>query len=186
MGGFSDDNLLCIDQRGFKVLIQAEAAEFLKPTQLMLNSTVKSISYSKTGVSVTLTSGKKLSADYALVTFSVGVLQNTDVTFDPPLPDWKQEAINSMTMATYTKIFLQFPHVFWFDTQVGILMLLFKILCTHACIIFQMALYADEERGRYPVWQSLDVQGFLPGSGIIFVTVTVKTLSSVVPVYRTH
>lgn len=37
-----------------------------------------------------------------------------------------------------------------------------------------MALYADYERGRYPVWQSLDHPDFLPGSGIIFVTVTVS------------
>ena len=36
-----------------------------------------------------------------------------------------------------------------------------------------MALYADTERGRYPVWQSLDHIGFFPGSGILFVTVTV-------------
>lgn len=35
-----------------------------------------------------------------------------------------------------------------------------------------MALYADKERGRYPVWQSLDHVNFLPGSGIVFVTVT--------------
>jgi len=91
-------------------------------------------------------------ADYALVTFSVGVLQNIDVTFVPALPDWKQEAIQSITMATYTKIFLQFPDVFWFDTEMG--------------------LYADLERGKYPVWQSLDHKDFLPGSGILFVTVT--------------
>jgi len=37
-----------------------------------------------------------------------------------------------------------------------------------------MALYADSERGRYPVWQSLDHKNFLPGSGIVFVTVTVS------------
>jgi len=38
----------------------------------------------------------------------------------------------------------------------------------------QMAIYADKERGRYPVWQSLDHVNFLPGSGIVFVTVTVS------------
>lgn len=58
-------------------------------------------------------------------------------------------------MGTYTKIFLQFPpdKVFWpKDTQ--------------------YFLYADPvERGRYPVFQSLDAPGFLEGSGIIFVTV---------------
>ena len=36
-----------------------------------------------------------------------------------------------------------------------------------------MALYADSYRGRYPVWQSLDHPNFFPGSGIVFVTVTV-------------
>ncbi len=41
-----------------------------------------------------------------------------------------------------------------------------------------MGLYADSERGRYPVWQSLDHPDFLPGSGIFFVTITVSPLSS--------
>lgn len=39
-----------------------------------------------------------------------------------------------------------------------------------------MGLYADSERGRYPVWQSLDDPNFFPGSGILFVTVTVSDL----------
>ncbi|OBZ77250.1 Polyamine oxidase [Grifola frondosa] len=152
VGGFSDDNYMSLDQRGFKYFIQAEAAEFLQPDQVRLNATVKSIAYSSTDVKVTLASGETLVADYALCTFSLGVLQNDDVVFEPALPDWKQEAIQSMTMATYTKIFLQFPKKFWFDTEMG--------------------LYADKQRGRYAVWQSLDHENFFPGSGIIFVTVT--------------
>lgn len=100
MGGFSENNLLCIDQRGFKTIVQAEAAEFLQPDQLMLNSTVRLIEYSKDGVQVTLVSNETLEADYALVTFSVGVLQNNDVTFSPALPDWKQEAIQVITMVS--------------------------------------------------------------------------------------
>ena len=40
----------------------------------------------------------------------------------------------------------------------------------------QAALYADKERGRYPVWQSLDHPKFIPGCGILFGTVTVSTL----------
>jgi polyamine oxidase len=35
-------------------------------------------------------------------------------------------------------------------------------------------LYADLERGKYPVWESLDTPDFYPGSGIIFATVTVS------------
>ena len=43
-----------------------------------------------------------------------------------------------------------------------------------------MALYADKERGKYPVWQSLDHVNFLPGSNILFVTVTVNCLSLII------
>ncbi|EIW56720.1 amine oxidase [Trametes versicolor FP-101664 SS1] len=152
VGGFGDDNQMALDPRGFKYILDGEAAEFLQPSQLRTNSTVKTIKHSDSGVSVVLESGEVLHADYALCTFSLGVLQHDDVVFEPALPDWKEEAIQSMTMATYTKIFLQFEEKFWFDTE--------------------MALYADPERGRYPVWQSLDHENFLPGSGIVFVTTT--------------
>ena len=64
----------------------------------MLNSVVDKISYSGEGVIVTLVDGTELNADYALVSFSLGVLQNDDVTWDPPLPAWKTEAVQSMTM----------------------------------------------------------------------------------------
>ena len=37
-----------------------------------------------------------------------------------------------------------------------------------------MGLYAGKQRGKYPIWQSLDHVGFFPGSGVIFVTVTVS------------
>lgn len=87
--------------------------------------------------------------------YSLGVLQNDAVTFSPELPQWKQEGIETFSMGTYTKIFLQFPpdQVFWNQS-------------------YQFFLYADpDERGYYPVFQSLDGPGFLPGSGIIFVTV---------------
>lgn len=108
MGGFSEKNLLCIDQRGFKTIIQEEAKEFIAPEQMLLNATVKEIDYSASGVNVTLANGTKLSADYALVTFSVGVLQNDDVSFKPALPDWKEEAIQAITMVqriTFMDIF---------------------------------------------------------------------------------
>ena len=89
---------MSIDQRGFKEFIQAEAAEFLQPSQVRFNSTVKNITYSDSGASIMLVGGETLKADYVLCTFSLGVLQHDDVAFEPPLPDWKQEAIQSMTM----------------------------------------------------------------------------------------
>ncbi|KAG6887634.1 hypothetical protein C0992_011411, partial [Termitomyces sp. T32_za158] len=151
-GGFSDDNIMSIDQRGYKTFIQQEAMAFLKPEQLRLNTLVNAVEWSASGVKAVFSDGSSISADYAICTFSLGVLKNDDVKFQPKFPDFKREAIASMTMGTFTKIFLQFPKKFWFETEFG--------------------LYADSERGRYPVWQSLDKEGFMPGSGIIFVTVT--------------
>lgn len=89
---------MALDPRGFKYIIDAEAAEFLQPSQLRTNSTIKTIKHSDSGVSVVLESGEVLHADYALCTFSLGVLQHDDVVFEPALPDWKEEAIQSMTM----------------------------------------------------------------------------------------
>ncbi|GJJ15506.1 hypothetical protein Clacol_009784 [Clathrus columnatus] len=134
--GFSSENNLVVDQRGFKVIAQATAAKFLKASdpRLLLNHTVTQIVYSSNGVTIHTQQGVTINADYAICTFSVGVLQNNDVTFSPPLPDWKQEAIDGMNM---------------------------------------YQIYADpSKRGFYTVWQSLDLPNFLPGSHVLFVTVT--------------
>jgi polyamine oxidase len=107
---------------------------------VLLNSTVKTIAYSSSGVEVVLTNGSSFHGEHAIVTFSLGVLQNRDVLFKPPLPAWKMEGIYSMKMvciavliqsdilgfsdskeqATFTKIFLRFPYKFWFDTEVSL------------------------------------------------------------------
>ncbi|KAF8578956.1 putative flavin-containing polyamine oxidase [Ramaria rubella] len=153
--GFSAENNLVVDQRGFKIIALTEAATFLNATdsRLMLNHTVTTIKYSSIGVTIETKQGVTIEADYAITTFSVGVLQNADVKFVPSLPPWKQEAIDGMNMATYTKIFLRFNTTFWADTQYQI--------------------YADpSKRGYFSVWQSLDLPDFLPGSHVLFSTVT--------------
>lgn len=77
---------MSIDQRGFKTLIQDEAYEFLSPDQLLLNTTVDKILYSGDNVMVSLTNGSTIEGDFAICTFSLGVLQNDDVLFEPELP----------------------------------------------------------------------------------------------------
>lgn len=52
----------------------------------MLSATVNRIAYDDLGVAVELKGGEVLRADYVLCTFSVGVLQNDDVAFEPELP----------------------------------------------------------------------------------------------------
>ncbi|KAL0956484.1 hypothetical protein HGRIS_002630 [Hohenbuehelia grisea] len=140
------------DQRGFKTIVQSEAASFMTEQQLLLNSTVKSISYSSDNTSVTLSNGRVITADHVLCTFSAGVLQHNDVTFEPALPDWKREAISSLTMSSYSEIFMRFPNKFWFDSTFG--------------------LYADRARGTYPIFHSYDHPDLFPDSGILSTTVT--------------
>ncbi|KAI9878900.1 MAG: hypothetical protein M1830_010204 [Pleopsidium flavum] len=154
---YSGDNNYVFDERGFNAFIKGEASTFLtaNDTRLLLNTVVTNITWGDAGVTVYNKDGSCIEADYAICTFSVGVLQNDAVSFDPKLPTWKQEGIETFSMATYTKVFLQFPadKIFWNASN-------------------QFFLYADpEERGYYPVWQSLDGPGFLEGSGILFVTV---------------
>ncbi|KAJ9317231.1 hypothetical protein DTO271D3_2521 [Paecilomyces variotii] len=154
---FSEANNLVIDQRGFNAFIKGMASTFLQKndSRLRLNTIVTNISYTDDSVSVFNHDGSCIEADYAISTFSLGVLQHDVITFDPPLPKWKKQGIANFAMGTYTKIFLQFKpeDVFWDKNT-------------------QFFLYADPtRRGYYTVWQSLDTEGFLPGSGIIFATV---------------
>ncbi|THU89651.1 polyamine oxidase-like protein [Dendrothele bispora CBS 962.96] len=152
---FSEENMYVSDQRGFNAFVIGEASTFLKPndSRLLLNTVVESINYSNDGVVVHNEDGSCVSAEYAICTFSLGVLQNDAVAFTPPLPTWKQTVIESFHFGTYTKIFLQFNTTFWDPST-------------------QFFLYADpKKRGYYPVWQSLSLPGFLPDSNIIFTTV---------------
>ena len=79
---------------------------------MSLNSVVKNVAYSSEGVSVTLVNGTTLKADYALVSFSLGVLQNEDVTWEPEFPAWKTEAVQSMTMVSNVFLLSHLPLTF--------------------------------------------------------------------------
>lgn len=120
----------------------------------MLNTVVTNISYSEDGILITNADGGCIAAEYAITTFSLGVLKSGDITFTPALPNLKDTAIQTMRMGIYTKIFFQFPpdKVFW-STSI------------------EYFLYASPTRGYYPVFQPLDHENFLPGSGLFFATV---------------
>ncbi|KAL7956833.1 hypothetical protein V8C34DRAFT_315376 [Trichoderma compactum] len=152
---FSDANNFVIDPRGYSAIIDGEASTFLtkNDTRLLLNTRITNITYSDHGVTVYNHDGSCVSADYAISTFSLGVLQSNTIGFSPQLPGWRQDAIQNFAMGTYTKVFLQFNKTFWPEDT-------------------QYFLYASPTtRGYYPVWQSLSTEGFMPGSNIIFATV---------------
>lgn len=88
---FGPNNYLVMDPRGYSAIIEGEAATFLRPndSRLLLNTQVTNITYSDTGVTISNHDGTCIKADYAICTFSLGVLQNQAVAFSPKLPFWK-------------------------------------------------------------------------------------------------
>lgn len=72
----------------------------------MLNTVVSGVNYTDELVTVIMDDGSCIEADYAICTFSLGVLQQEVVDFEPAFPYWKSEGIYSLSMGTYTKIFL--------------------------------------------------------------------------------
>ena len=118
------EDFFITDQRGIWTLFSDFYSRFKE--KILLNKTVVQVKYYNNGVEVTTADGDTFSADYGLCTFSSGVLHSGSVRFDPPLPDWKREAIYRLRPVYMTKIFLKFPSDFWDDNE-WILMFRFRI-----------------------------------------------------------
>lgn len=57
--------------------------------------------------------GQTFVAGAALVTVPLGVLKANAITFNPALPSSKQQAIQRLQMGILSKLYLQFPEIFW-------------------------------------------------------------------------
>ncbi|ORY43974.1 amine oxidase, partial [Rhizoclosmatium globosum] len=154
---YGDGSDFVMDQRGYQHILEAEAKSFgcgYGSECLQLGKVVTEIQWNF--VQVHCKDGSVYKADYVVSSVSLGVLQNKDLKFTPPLPDWKIQAIHSFHMATYTKIFVAFPSKFWTDQT-------------------QWVWYGSERRGEYANWQVLDAKPFkkhFGGKHVLLCTVT--------------
>ncbi|XP_064219092.1 lysine-specific histone demethylase 2 isoform X3 [Aotus nancymaae] len=98
---------------GYSAIIE-KLAEGL---DIRLKSPVQSIDYSGDDAQVTITDGTGYSAQKVLVTVPLALLQKGAIQFNPPLPEKKMKAINSLGAGIIEKIALQFPYRFW-DSKV--------------------------------------------------------------------
>jgi len=90
-----------------------QIAQILAPgLDIRLGHPVRSIVFGTEGVTVE-TTASHFSAERAIVTLPLGVLQKGVVAFDPPLPKAKQEAIAALGMGLLNKVYLRFPRIFW-------------------------------------------------------------------------
>ncbi|MDY0909388.1 NAD(P)/FAD-dependent oxidoreductase [Microbacterium sp. CFBP9034] len=81
---------------------------------IRLQHVVSHVRWSADGVAVTTGLGT-LTADSAVVTVPVGVLQSAEFVIEPPLPESVAGALSRLTMNAFEKIFLRFATKFWDD-----------------------------------------------------------------------
>ena len=103
------------DPRGFDSVIKYLLGE-IDAEQVYTEHKVTGINRSEEKVTV-LTNQGEFTAQHVIVTASIGVLNSGMISFDPPLPDWKIEALAAQKMATYVKIFAGWDEKWWKDSD---------------------------------------------------------------------
>lgn len=96
--------------------IGAFVAAYGKDVPVRLNSVVTKIQHHPRGVTVELASGERFEGKRVLVTVSTGVLAAGKIAFDPPLPQWKLDAIAALPMGLLNKVVLEFKTDIFGDT----------------------------------------------------------------------
>ena len=107
-------------EAGFVDIIRCLAEDFNHT--IRFNTTVRGISYNRPDecICANVTGSENVTeycAPYGIVTFGVGVLQNSTVQFNPELPEGKRNAINNFTVTHYLNIFAEFREPFWDDVE---------------------------------------------------------------------
>lgn len=84
---------------------------------IRLNTPVKSVKQTDSGVTVTTADGRELTGAFALSTESLGCLKTNSILYDPPLPVEKQIAIGRMGMGIFDKAIMVFDQSYWNTTD---------------------------------------------------------------------
>lgn len=145
-------------KQGYAKLVHCLADSFLTPKdgRLHLDTTVQKIDWDDNCVCVTVAKDetkKQYCANSAILTFSVGVLKKSQITFSPALPAAKLTAISKIGIGHYLKVFLEFDKIFWIHDKVHTI------------------LHVSKDRGYFVHFQSLTQN--IPGNpAILLATLT--------------
>ncbi len=85
--------------------------------KIRFNTIVESIDYSDDQVIITTDSGQ-LSADKVVISVPLKILQDGDISFDPPLPENKISVINDLPIWDGFKAFIEFSEKFYDEEYV--------------------------------------------------------------------
>lgn len=112
------------DQPGASLLVpgaQRLAERMAEGLDVRTSQVVKSVTETVDGVAVRTEAGETFVAHYVVVAVPLGVLKAADtaasITFDPPLPDAKAEAIAAVGYAVNDRLLLRFAQPFWGDGE---------------------------------------------------------------------
>ncbi|GIZ43561.1 hypothetical protein CKM354_000678200 [Cercospora kikuchii] len=104
---------------------------------------------------VVCTNGEVYEADEVIVTTPLGVLKSNAIDFDPPLPGWKQGAIDRMGFGLLNKVILLYDKPFW-DTDRDMFGLLNEAERTAS---LDPSDYASRRGRFYLIWNATKTSG---------------------------
>ncbi|XP_021735324.1 probable polyamine oxidase 2 [Chenopodium quinoa] len=84
-----------------------------KGLDIRLNHRVTKVTRHHNGVRVMVENGGTFIADAAVIAVPLGVLKANTISFEPKLPNWKEDAISNLGVGIENKIILHFEKVFW-------------------------------------------------------------------------
>ncbi|KAL3134987.1 hypothetical protein ABBQ32_007941 [Trebouxia sp. C0010 RCD-2024] len=120
----SGDSYLVLDCP-LSALVQHIAKTLNK--QIHCNCPVSRIEHDAKGAVITLYGGRQIRCRHVVVTVPITVLQRDEITFSPPLPQLKQQAIQRVKMSNAIKVIMMFAQPFWPDG-------FFDVVCTDSFI----------------------------------------------------
>jgi len=107
--GAGDGNGDFVLEEGYSALMNAVAEEL----DIRLNTPVTAITWNNNGVQIKTANGDIIDADKVVITLPLGVLKSNQVTFSPPLPPKKLDAITRLGAGHVDKLILKFDRPFW-------------------------------------------------------------------------
>jgi monoamine oxidase len=85
------------------------ADDLAEGLDIRLGAAVRTVSWNDDGAELTFDNDESFSCDRVVVTVPLGVLAAGDISFNPPLPDTHQNAIDTMRMGLLDKVWFVFP-----------------------------------------------------------------------------
>ena len=105
--GSDGDDLLVLGGYG------SLADDLAEGLDIRMSIAVSAVSWNDNGVELVMIDGAPLACDRVIITVPLGVLAAGDISFNPPLPETHQNAIDTMRMGLLDKVWFVFPEQFW-------------------------------------------------------------------------